>query len=121
MLPDVKDARNATLPQFGHYIVAQSHYGRYIRKSAGKAAKGICITQSGRLGMPEFNYRGYRIRTLFDRNWQVKVWPPLTPAKLTERVQASRAEGEDACRVRVTTMIDTVLKRKSSRKVALES
>ncbi len=60
--------------------------------------------------MPEFEYRGYRVRTLFDKTWQIKVWPPLTPAKLATRVQASRAEGEDACRVRATAVIDSVLR-----------
>lgn len=70
--------------------------------------------------MPEFTYRGYRVRTLFDRTWQAKVWPPLTPPKLIDRIQASRAEGEDACRLRATTMIDAVLKRKTSSKLALE-
>lgn len=65
------------------------------------------------VGMPEYQYRGYRIRTHFDKTWQIKVWPPLTPAKLTERVQASRAEGEDACRLRATAMIDKALTRKT--------
>lgn len=70
--------------------------------------------------MPEFTYRGYRVRTLFDSTWRAKVWPPLTPAKLIDRVQASRAEGEDACRLRATTMIDAVLKRQSGRKPAVD-
>ncbi|WP_196259295.1 hypothetical protein [Pelagibacterium limicola] len=64
--------------------------------------------------MPEFEYRGYRVRTLFDKTWQVKVWPPLLPAKLAERIRASRAEGEDACRLRATAVIDSVVQRKAS-------
>lgn len=64
--------------------------------------------------MPEFEYRGYRIRTLFDKTWQIKVWPPLNPAKLAERVRASRAEGEDACRTRATAAIDMLLSRNRS-------
>lgn len=59
--------------------------------------------------MPEFEYRGYRVRTHFDKTWQISMWPPLTPARLMERVQASRAEGEAACRLRATAMIDKVL------------
>lgn len=62
--------------------------------------------------MPEYQYRGYRIRTHFDKTWQIKVWPPLIPARLAQRVQASRAEGEDACRLRATAMIDKALTRK---------
>lgn len=61
--------------------------------------------------MAEFEYRGYRVRTLFEKTWQVRIWPPVRPAKLVERVQASRAEGEDACRVRATALIDSLVSR----------
>ena len=61
--------------------------------------------------MAEFEYRGYRVRTLFEKDWQAKIWPPLTPAKILDRVRASRAEGEAACRSRATALIDSVMSR----------
>jgi hypothetical protein len=71
--------------------------------------------------MPEFMYRGYRVRTLFEKHWQIRVWPPVSADKLINRVQATRAEGEDVCRLRATAMIDSVLKSKSRGKATLES
>lgn len=65
--------------------------------------------------MPEFEYRGYRVRTVFEKNWQIQIWPPLMPPKLVQRVKASRSEGEAACRTRATAVIDAVLDRKKSR------
>ncbi|WMT91265.1 hypothetical protein [Pelagibacterium sp. H642] len=59
--------------------------------------------------MAEFEYRGFRVRTIFDKHWQIKVWPPLRPARLIERVRASRAEGEHACRNRATAAIDAFI------------
>lgn len=69
--------------------------------------------------MPEFEYRGYRVRTLFEKNWQIKIWPPLSPPKLADRIKASRAEGEDACRTRATAAIDAMLDRVHVRKSKL--
>lgn len=59
--------------------------------------------------MAEFEYRGFRVRTIFDKHWQIKVWPPLRPARLIERVRASRTEGEHACRSRATQAIDAFI------------
>lgn len=59
--------------------------------------------------MAEFEYRGFRVRTVFEKDWKVKVWPPLRPARLIERVRASRIEGEHACRNRATAAIDAFL------------
>jgi hypothetical protein len=70
--------------------------------------------------MPEFTYRGYRVRTLFEKNWQIRIWPPLSPDKLMTRIQATRTEGEDVCRLRATAMIDDVLKAKGRGQVTLE-
>lgn len=61
--------------------------------------------------MPEFEYRGYRIRTIFDTSWHAKVWPPLNPPRAIERLKATRAEGEDACRTRATAAVDAHLER----------
>lgn len=65
--------------------------------------------------MPEFEYRGYRIRTLYEKNWQVRIWPPLTPPRLADKVRATRAEGEDACRSRARAVVDAVLARQHGR------
>ncbi|SDG38499.1 hypothetical protein SAMN04487974_102327 [Pelagibacterium luteolum] len=59
--------------------------------------------------MAEFEYRGYRVRTVFEKDWRAKVWPPLRPVQLAERVKATRSEGERACRHRATAAIDEVI------------
>lgn len=59
--------------------------------------------------MAEFEYRGYRVRTIFEKDWQIKVWPPLRPLRVAERIRASRAEGEHACRHRATAAIDAFI------------
>lgn len=59
--------------------------------------------------MAEFEYRGYRVRTIFEKDWQIKIWPPLRPAKLSERIRASRTEGEPAIRHRATAAIDAFI------------
>lgn len=61
--------------------------------------------------MGEFEYRGYRIRTIFEREWRIQIWPPLRPAQVIERINASRAEGERACRTRATDAIDQIIAR----------
>lgn len=64
--------------------------------------------------MAEFEYRGYRIRTIYDKDWQIKIWPPLRPARLIDRVRASRAEGEHTCRHRATAAIDDFIEQATS-------
>lgn len=59
--------------------------------------------------MAEFEYRGYRVRTLFEKDWTARIWPPLTPPRIIERVRTSHAEGEDVCRSKVTALIDDVV------------
>lgn len=59
--------------------------------------------------MAEYEYRGYRIRTVFEYDWRIKTWPPLSPSHVADRIRASRAEGEAACRRRATTTIDQIL------------
>lgn len=59
--------------------------------------------------MAEFEYRGYRVRTIFEKDWQIRIWPPLRPARLAERIRASRTEGEPACRHRATVAIDAFI------------
>lgn len=59
--------------------------------------------------MSEFEYRGFRVRTIFDKHWQIKIWPPLQPARMIDRVRATSAEGEHACRDRATAAIDTFI------------
>ena len=61
--------------------------------------------------MAEFEYRGYRVRTVFEKDWRIKVWPPVRPAQVTDRIRASRAEGEKACRHRATKALDEVIAR----------
>lgn len=64
--------------------------------------------------MPEFEYRGYRVRTVFEKTWQIRVWPPLAPAKLVKRIHSSKIEGEAACRTRARAAIDAVLERQKT-------
>lgn len=60
--------------------------------------------------MGEFQYRGFRVRTVFERDWRIKVWPPLRPVHLMEHVTATPAEGEPKCRQRATAAIDDAMK-----------
>lgn len=59
--------------------------------------------------MGEFEYRGYRIRTIFEKEWRVKIWPPLRPAQAIEHINASRAEGERHCAGKATAAIDRMI------------
>lgn len=59
--------------------------------------------------MAEFEYRGYRVRTIFEKDWKIKTWPPLRPVQVAERIRASRTEGESACRHRATLAIDEIV------------
>lgn len=59
--------------------------------------------------MPEFEYRGYRIRTLYENAWKIKTWPPVRPARLIDSAGATRDEGERACERRAKALIDSVL------------
>lgn len=61
--------------------------------------------------MGEFQYRGFRVRTVFEKDWRIKVWPPLQPMHLIEHVRASPAEGEPKCRQRATDAIDDAMRR----------
>tara|TARA_R110002051_G_scaffold32332_4_gene72605 strand:+ start:7162 stop:7392 length:231 start_codon:yes stop_codon:yes gene_type:complete len=63
------------------------------------------------MGMAEFEYRGFRVRTVFEKDWKIRMWPPLRPAQAMETIRASRAEGEDACRHRATRAIDAFMDR----------
>lgn len=56
--------------------------------------------------MAEFEYRGFRVRTVFDKDWTIRMWPPLRPARVMEAIKASRAEGENACGSRARLAID---------------
>ncbi len=58
--------------------------------------------------MPEFEYRGYRVRTVFEKDWRIRIWPPVKPADIVSRIRASRQEGEVTCRNRATAVIDTI-------------
>ncbi|AEQ50647.1 hypothetical protein [Pelagibacterium halotolerans] len=56
--------------------------------------------------MAEFEYRGFRVRTIFEKDWKIRMWPPLRPAQAMDKIRASRAEGEHACLHRATRAID---------------
>jgi hypothetical protein len=71
------------------------------------------------MGMGEFEYRGFRVRTVFEKDWKIRMWPPLRPAQAMEKVQASYSEGEGACRHRATRAIDAFMdKRPRTRRTA---
>lgn len=71
--------------------------------------------------MAEFEYRGFRVRTVFEKDWKIRMWPPLRPAHAMETIRASRAEGEDACRHRATRAIDAFMDKSSSRSARTRS
>ncbi|RDE10515.1 hypothetical protein [Pelagibacterium lacus] len=56
--------------------------------------------------MAEFEYRGYRIRMVFERDWRIKIWPPVRPAQIADKIRATPNEGEALCRQRATRAID---------------
>lgn len=59
--------------------------------------------------MGEFEYRGFRVRTVFDKDWRIKTWPPLRPARVIAKIKASPSEGEPVCRDRATHAIDAFI------------
>ncbi|HWJ87677.1 MAG TPA: hypothetical protein VNS12_06375 [Pelagibacterium sp.] len=61
--------------------------------------------------MAEFEYRGFRFRTVFEDDWRIRIWPPLRPIGLIDRVRASREEGERICYRRATAAIDAFIDR----------
>lgn len=65
--------------------------------------------------MGEFEYRGFRVRTVFDKDWKIRMWPPLRPAQAMEKIRASRTEGENACRHRATRAIDAFMDKPAAR------
>lgn len=71
--------------------------------------------------MPEFEYRGYRIRTLFDSKWKARIWPPLHPPRVLDRIRATSEEGEGACRRRATRIVDAYIDRLARRPLPLPS
>ncbi|WP_421952445.1 hypothetical protein [Pelagibacterium sp.] len=67
--------------------------------------------------MAEFEYRGFRVRTVFEKDWKIRMWPPLRPAQAMEKIRASSAEGESACRSRATRAIDAFMDKPKARRV----
>ncbi|WP_127145599.1 hypothetical protein [Pelagibacterium montanilacus] len=58
--------------------------------------------------MSEFEYKGYRIRTVYEDKWRIRIWPPVTPRTLVDQVVASRSEGAEACRMRACALVDRI-------------
>ncbi|WP_417580275.1 hypothetical protein [Pelagibacterium sp.] len=65
--------------------------------------------------MAEFEYRGFRVRTIFEKDWKIRMWPPIRPAQAIDRISASYAEGETACRNRATRAIDAFMEQVATR------
>lgn len=61
--------------------------------------------------MAEFEHRGFRFRTVYEDEWRIRIWPPLRPAGLINRVRASREEGERICYRRAIAAIDAYIDR----------
>lgn len=64
--------------------------------------------------MGEFEYRGFRVRTYFDTDWQIRTWPPLRPIEFLDAIRSSPTEGERACRRRAAEAIDAFIAAKDS-------
>lgn len=65
--------------------------------------------------MPELEYRGYRIRTLFDTAWEARLWPPIKARQVLARLRAAQGEGEDSCRRQAFAAVDAHLDRVARR------